>query len=242
MKQEFAQKLLKKVKEGYNIISRDFSATRSYIWKDLEVFKDYIKPDDKVLDLGCGNGRLYEFLKDLSIDYLGIDNSEGLINEAKKKYPKVADKFKIGNALDLNFPDSQPACAGRFDVVIMVAVLNHIPSEELRLQVLNNVKRILKPDGYLLMTNWNLYQKKYLPLVIKYTLLKLFGKSKMDWGDVLVPFGKEKIERYYHAFTKKEIKKLVKQTNFKLLKNYYSFRGKKSNWCMGKNLVSIIQK
>lgn len=236
MKKEFAEKLLKKVKKSYNIISRDFSATRSYIWKDLEVVKKYIKPNDKVLDLGCGNGRLYEFLKDLSIDYLGVDNSVGLINEAKNKYPESADKFREGDALDLRFEENQ------FDAVIMVAVLNHIPSEELRLQVLNNVKRILKPKGYLLMTNWNLYQKKYQPLIIKYTLLKLFSKSKMDWGDVLVPFGKEKTERYYHAFTKKEIKNLISKSDLNLLKNYYSFEGKECSWKKGRNLVSIIQK
>lgn len=265
MKQEIRRKLLKKVKEDYDKIALEFSESRSYIWKDLEIFKDYIKPGDKVLDLGCGNGRVYDLLRGLSIypeqsrraegpafgseprimrgrrelgqgiDYFGIDNSQNLIKEAQKKYPGIADKFQVGDALDLNFPDNQ------FDVVIMVAVLNHIPSKELRLKVLNDVKRVLKPGGHLLMTNWNLYQKKYWPLVIKYTLKKLFGKSKMDWGDCFVPFGKERIERYYHISTKREIKKLAKQTGFKVLINNYIYKGKKSNWWRGWNTVSILK-
>ncbi|MDD5043260.1 MAG: class I SAM-dependent methyltransferase [Patescibacteria group bacterium] len=236
MKEEIAQKLLKKVKESYNIISGDFSATRGYIWPDLEIFGKYIKAGDKVLDLGCGNGRLYDFLKNKSINYFGVDNSEALINEAKKKYPEIADKFQVGDALDLNFPDNH------FDAVMMVAVLNHLPSKELRLQVLNNVKRVLKPDGYLLMTNWNLYQKKYRPLIIKYSLLKLIGKSPLDFGDCLVPFGQEKVKRYYHSFTKKEIQKLAVLSGLTILENYYSLKGTKGHWFTGKNLVSILQK
>jgi SAM-dependent methyltransferase len=88
--------------------------------------------------------------------------------------------------------------------------LHHIPSHELRLKFLSEARRVLKKNGIAVFTVWNLWQKKGIKFQIKYFLLKILGLSRLDFRDVLVPYSAKnaKIFRYYHAFTKKELKDL----------------------------------
>lgn len=211
MDEKYAKYLIKKTRSDYNLIAEQFSGTRSFFWKDLEPFLDYTSSGDKVLDLGCGNGRLFSVLKEKGIDYIGVDNSEGLIAEAKKKFPKT--RFEIQDLLNLSFSENT------FDKIYCIATLHHIPSNELRLKALEEMKRVLRPGGILILTVWNLWQRKTIwKSVIKNNLLKLIGSAKMDFNDILVPWkdktGKVLVQRYIHLFTKKELKKSAKKTGF----------------------------
>lgn len=257
MKESLSKKILEKTAKDYEKIAEEFSSTRFLLWPEFEEFKQYIKEGDHILDLGCGNGRLYELFKDLStplnnsakgkiaskthltgsIDYTGVDQSPALIKDAKEKWKGTKVNFKVGNILNLpNLGENG------FDAVFLVAVLHHIPEHKLRLEILKQAHVLLKPGGYLFMTNWMFWQKKYFPLILKYTMLKLIGKNKMDFGDIYVPwrsggiktYGKidGKLDRYFHAFTKREIKRLVGTAGFKIVKN------KKSKW----NYVTICKK
>ena len=67
------------------------------------LFKD-LKEGEKILDLGCGNGRWYKIFKEKKVDYFGLDNSEKLIEIAKENFPEA--KFFVGDALNLPFPDN----------------------------------------------------------------------------------------------------------------------------------------
>ncbi len=209
MDQDYAQYLLNKTREDYNAIAQDFSSTRRFVWQGLEPLYHYASPGDKVLDLGCGNGRLLQTFKGIDINYIGVDNSEKLIEIAKKTYPDFA--FLVADALHLPFPENY------FDKVYSVAVLHHIPSGELRSRFLEEVKRVLKPDGLLILTVWNLWQGRGWKLNLKFGLLKLLGVSKLDFGDVFVPWGQNR-QRYIHCFTKKELIKLAQKANFKIKK------------------------
>ena len=209
MKKKYAENLLKKTKQDYNKIAQEFSATRGQIWPEVEfLFNDYIIPGDKVLDLGCGNGRFLQFLADKDIDYIGVDFSEKLIKIAKQNYPKV--KFQVADALNLPFPNNY------FDKVYSIAVLHHIPSEEFRIQFLEEVRRILKPDGFFILTVWQPESKKNLNLFFKRTALKLTGR--LEKGDIIRPWGDKRAERYFHYFLEKELTNLAKQAMFKIIK------------------------
>jgi ubiquinone/menaquinone biosynthesis C-methylase UbiE len=210
MEEKFAQELLEKNRETYNLIAEEFSGTRWKIWPEYHIFRDYIKDGDKILDIGCGNGRLLDLFEDRKIEYLGIDSSENQVQEAKKKYPDYA--FLTADALGLPFSN------GTFDKVFLVAVLHNVPSRELRLRILKEGRRVLKADGLFILTVWSLWRPEALRLILKYSLLKIMGRSEMDWGDVFVPWGK-KAERYYHFFTQAEITRLAKEAGFKVLES-----------------------
>jgi 2-polyprenyl-3-methyl-5-hydroxy-6-metoxy-1,4-benzoquinol methylase len=241
MKPEVAQKLLAKVKSDYELIARRFSETRQTLWEEMKDFKKYVKDGGKVLDIGCGNGRLYEVFKGMSIDYTGIDNSEEMIKIAKEKWGEDEKRrFQVGDLLDL--PTDK-----RYNAIFMIAVLHHVPSDKLRRKVLENVAQILEKDGFLIMTNWDLYQAKYLPHVLKNIFLKIFGQSNLDFGDALIPWrdpktGQILAQRYCHAFILRELDDLIKKVGLKLVENFYVIKGEKAHWWNGWNIVTVAKK
>ena len=209
MNKEYAEYLLKKITQDYNRIADIYSRARPQPWKEMEFLgKDFLENGDKVLDLGCGSGRFSETMEEKNIEYVGTDNSEKFIEIAKKRYPNL--KFLLAEAKNLPFPENY------FDKVYAIALFHHLPSKEYRIQVLKEIKRVLKKEGLLILTVWNLWQKrKTKKLIFKHALLKILGKSKLDFKDILMDWGGEK-NIFFHCFTKKELKNLVKKTNFKI--------------------------
>lgn len=207
MKREYADYLLKKTKQDYNRIAQEFSSSRRFIWKDLEFLIQYTMPGDRVLDLGCGNGRLFQILKDMEIEYFGVDVSEKLIEIAKKRYHQA--KFQVADALNLPFPNNY------FDKIYSIAIFHHIPSEKFRLRFLKEAKRVLKPGGLLILTVWKIRQLKSIKLILKYSFLKILGLSQLDFGDILNPWGK-KCKRYVHNFSQRGLRKLLEKSSFKI--------------------------
>ena len=218
MKLEYAQYLIEKTKEDFDIIAESFSESRQELWPEFRELKKYIKDNERVLDLGCGNGRLFELFKDGDIEYVGVDNSKKLIEKAREKY---GDHFKAADILNLPFQNNY------FDSIWTIAVFHHIPSKQLRLEALKEMGRVLKKNGRIIMICWNLWQSNYLKLLLKFTFRKFLGPSKLDFKDILVPWKRSGIQRYYHAFTKKELKKLFERSGFKVEELKYLKRNRK---------------
>ena len=229
MKKEFAQYLLDKTKNDYNLIAEDFSRTREKIWEETRfLFDNYLREKDRILDLGCGTGRYAELFKNKNMEYIGADIAEEQIKIARKKHPEA--KFQTIDPLNLSFPDNY------FDKIYSIAVFHCIPSKEYRAKFLEEIKRILKRDGLLILTVWKSNRWNWF-LLFKYTTLKLIGKSKMDFRDLLEPWGK-KTNRYYHWFSQRELIRLVKQAGFKILKSGI-IKNKRGN---RQNIYLIVQK
>ncbi|MBI2042163.1 MAG: class I SAM-dependent methyltransferase [Candidatus Nealsonbacteria bacterium] len=207
MKKDYAEYLLKKTTEDYNLIARDFSRTRRFIWEDIKPLSDFTVTGEKVLDIGCGNGRLLQIFQDIDIDYTGIDASKELIAEAQKYYPNA--RFHVYDALRMPLPTNY------FDKVYAIAVLHHIPSQELRIRFLKEAKRVLRQEGLLILTVWNLWNWQGLGLILKHLFLKITGKSKLDFKDVFIPWAGT-CQRYIHVFSKGELEHLVEDAGFKV--------------------------
>jgi 2-polyprenyl-3-methyl-5-hydroxy-6-metoxy-1,4-benzoquinol methylase len=225
MKTQRVQELLDIVKNGYNNIAVDFDLTRKKaLWPMMYEFTNLVKDDDKLLDLACGNGRLLDALEGKNIDYLGVDNSEELLNLARRNYP--TRKFLLSDMLDLKNIDDK-----KFDYIYCLAALQHVPSRELRIDVLKKISSKLDDGGSLILSNWNLFTKPaYKHKLIKRYFLRYFKKYQEEWNDLIFPWkdssGREKGLRYYHAFTKKELIKLAQDSGFKIVslkKDKYNF-------------------
>ena len=242
MKAKTVQKILEKSKNDYDEIALSFDQTRRYLWPGLKNFIKYIKPGDKVLDLGCGNGKLRLLFKDVKVDYVGVDNSKELIRlgQFKTEFELEKQKFIVADVTQLPFPDNS------FDIIFFIAVFHHIPSKSLRLQTLKEAKRVLRPGGMLIMANWNRWQKPYLHYIIKYTWLKIIGKSKLDFKDIYLPWMDGKVKRYFHAFTLGELKRLTVKSGLKVEDGFLSSWDSKErgrfNYLSASNIVIIAKK
>jgi len=215
MESKVRDNLQKLVRDSYQAIASDFNVTRQKkIWPEIEKIVSRIKDGDKILDIGCGNGRLLSVLANKQINYLGVDNSSELIKLAQRNYPN--QQFKIGDILQLDLIPEK-----NFDYIFCIAVLQHIPSKKWRLEALKQLKEKIGVEGQIIVSNWNLWANpKHRPLLFKSYWSKILGKNQLDFGDIVFPWknsqGQPVSSRYYHAFTALEIKKMIKLSQLRV--------------------------
>ena len=99
-----------------------------------------------------------------------------------------------------------------------IASIHHIPSQELQGKAIQEIHRILKPTGIAIITVWNLHQPKYKKYIWYSWIKWLLSLGAYDINDVFIPWGNSGINRYYHAFTKTELEKLIKKNGFEIIK------------------------
>ena len=205
----FERYILKKTRKDYNLIGDKFSKTRNRPWEEFEFLFEDVEEGTRVLDLGCGNGRFFEFFKGKNVDYTGLDKSEKLILKAQEKFPEA--EFVVGDGLDLPFPDNS------FDYVFSIAVLHHLPSIETRIAFLKEIKRVLRESGKARLSVWNRLDGDK-SIYFKNIKEKLTGK--MGIRDAMIPWKNNKgevvTERYYHFFKKRELVRLTEKAGFKV--------------------------
>lgn len=207
MKKDTAEALLTLSKNEYDEFAKEFSDSRQYFWRELEFLKNYVQPNGAVLDIGCGNGRLVDLFEGTNLHYTGVDFSTELITIAQKTR---GDKgtFRDASALSLPFADNT------FDTVFSIAVLHHIPGKQNRQQFVSETFRVLKPNGTCVLTTWNTLQWKFAKPHLMHSFKKICGFSDLDFGDMLIPFGKQKRQRYVHSLTPIGLRSLFKNSNF----------------------------
>lgn len=203
-----AKKIIESVRNAYNKVATPFVASRARDWDEFDTLAPYINQNTKLLDAGCAHGRLVPtFLKQnlKKENYTGIDISENLILKAKELFSGM--RFDIGDICNLPYQNDM------FDVVVSSAVLHHIPSQELRFQMIQELIRVTKPGGKVILFVWNAFHFPHLwkPISVSY-IKAFFTFGAHEAGDMYLPFFGKDTERYVHAFTKKSLTKLFKKT------------------------------
>lgn len=104
-----------------------------------------------------------------------------------------------------------------FNTTYSIAVFHHFPSAKYRRDIANELFRVTKNGGHVVVTVWYLWQKKYFKNILKNWTAKIKGESVLDWNDCLISFTDNagvRVERFHHAFTKGELKKLFESAGF----------------------------
>jgi 2-polyprenyl-3-methyl-5-hydroxy-6-metoxy-1,4-benzoquinol methylase len=211
MKEKTRIKLEKIVENSYKETAEEFNVTRQKeIWPKLKEMTNLVFDGAKVLDLGCGNGRLLKVLQEKNLKYLGCDQEEQLIKIAKTNWPK--NNFIVTKIPAV--PDK------KFDYIFSIAVIHHIPSSKHRTELLKKLKNHLNNKGKIIISVWNLRKSRRI-LVYK-SFIKHILSLQLEFGDVLFPWkknhGQKLITRYYHAFSKKSLKKLAEKAGYEIEK------------------------
>lgn len=139
---------LHEVAEGYDLYASSYEKDHAYLdtFENDVVFKMLgdLK-GKKILDVGCGAGRLIKFLKNASVGEISaVDVSEEMIKIMKKKFPDV--EAVKADAQDLPFKD------GTFDVVIATFMIVHLETLD---KAFDEIYRVLKDGGIFIVTNVN---------------------------------------------------------------------------------------
>jgi ubiquinone/menaquinone biosynthesis C-methylase UbiE len=138
-----------------------------------------VQRGNRVLDIGCGPGYFARMLAEAvgpQGSVVGIDAAPEMIEYASRKARRLANcKFETGAAETLAFPESS------FDVVVSSLMMHHIPSE-LRLQAVREMRRVLRPGGVLLLSDFSIPERGGWRLVASIT-----GHSGDTWRRRMTP-------------------------------------------------------
>jgi ubiquinone/menaquinone biosynthesis C-methylase UbiE len=104
--------------------------------REAAYVRQYVAPEDRILDVGCGIGSLEERLSASNI--VGLDRSEAMIQAARKR---VSAPFILGDATAL------PVATESADAVVFVSTLEFIPDID---TVLTEATRVLDSEGVLI--------------------------------------------------------------------------------------------
>jgi tRNA (uracil-5-)-methyltransferase TRM9 len=112
---------------------------------------------------------------------------------------------------------------GFFDLVFCFAALHHIPSFELRLNIIQKVRALLKPEGRFILSNWQFLNSDKLKARIQPWEAAAISSSEVDAGDYLLDWRSGGTGlRYAHHFTEGELSQLAQASGFRLVQSFYS--------------------
>ncbi len=238
MDAETVNQLTELNRKFYSQFSADFSDSRSSERFNIEPFRKYLANDIRLLDAGCGNGRLAGTLEraGFSLDYVGIDGSAELISFAQKKNAALKNVRAEFRVVDLTTRGwhNELQDASPFDMSVSLAVLHHIPSFELRTNVLQEIRALLKPRGIFVMSNWQFLNNERLRKKIVPWEMVATSDSRLETNDYLLDWKRGGVGyRYVHLVDEKEVEQLANASDFQVVEQFYADNDL--------NLYSILQ-
>lgn len=161
----------------------------NFLKKQINGLLKLLYKKDKVLDLGCGIGDKTNYIKKRNFGIIGIDSSRSAVKYGRRKF-KI--KLYVQDARKTKFKK------GSFNAIITIALLHCFKRKD-REKIANEIKRLLRDNGLL------------FGLVLSNRDMTKKAGKKIEERTYLQDSGK-----YFHLFTKGELKKLFR--DFKVLK------------------------
>ncbi|KAG8072411.1 hypothetical protein GUJ93_ZPchr0006g45893 [Zizania palustris] len=152
----------KYVHRVYDAIAPHFSSTRFAKWPKVAGFLNSLRPGSLILDAGCGNGKYLGF--SLDCFFIGCDISPPLIEICVERGHEVL----VADAVNLPYRDNFG------DAAISIAVLHHLSTVARRRKAIEELIRVVRKGGLVLITVWAVEQEdksllsKWTPLCEKY--------------------------------------------------------------------------
>ncbi|QLH84426.1 class I SAM-dependent methyltransferase [Halosimplex pelagicum] len=187
------------VRATYDRIADHFSKTREYAWPEIEEFLDG-RSGSVGLDVGCGNGRHTELLADRCDRALGVDLSREMVATARERSRERGFDYGLAQA----DASSLPVRDGVADLAVFVATLPHLPTREARIGSLDELARVLAPDGRALVSAWSTEHDRFdadegFDTTVEWTLP-----------------GGEAVDRFYHIYDPEEFRRDVGSSGLEL--------------------------
>tara|TARA_B110000037_G_C16923198_1_gene425307 strand:+ start:24 stop:755 length:732 start_codon:yes stop_codon:yes gene_type:complete len=189
------------------------------LWDSEEIlFEHYIKRSDRILDLGCGAGRVAMGLAQSGyLDVVGADLAEGMIEEAREiaAFLDLDVTFRREDATDLSSAEAS------FDAVVFAFNgLMQIPGRSNRLQAMREVRRVLEPGGVFVFTcldRDSLMYRKVFADEGNFEHAVGVNPDLVDYGDR--HFETEHGTTFMHVPNREEVLTMVNEAGFELIED-----------------------
>ncbi len=138
-----------------------------------------IKPNAKILDVGCAKGfMIYDFKRQYpNLELHGIDVSKYAIDNC---HPEVKNNLKVGNAKTLNFDDNY------FDLVISINTVHNLELDDC-IQSIKEISRVSKGNSFITVDAYNTDEEK--ERMFKWNLTAKTIMSTNGWKDTFKKIG-----------------------------------------------------
>lgn len=137
------------VRDHYNTISSNYESHDPTIGKRLRKIRSHVDfSHKKVLDVAGGTGYIGQQIIEMGGTYIDVDISTGMLSLAKGKLSLRRGDY----LLLLGDVHKIPLRSNQVDVALISEALEHVENPKM---VLNEVYRVLKPNGTVIITNPN---------------------------------------------------------------------------------------
>lgn len=150
--EELYKSYYKRLFDGIPGYWRDIYARNSFYGLHYQRRRDVIAslirqagpaPGWKILDAGCGAGAYFPVYLEAGASVVGVDASDGMIEEAGRTYAEQIATGKVSvRTADI---EALPYADGEFDLLVSAGVLMYLPEIE---QALGEFHRVLRPGGF----------------------------------------------------------------------------------------------
>jgi tRNA (uracil-5-)-methyltransferase TRM9 len=229
---ETIERLLALNREFYAAFARAFAASRPASDPALTCILPHIPHRARVLDVGCGNGRLALLLdrERPGATYVGVDAVLELVEIAcaqADQLKNISAEFHVADVARPGWGGALPGASlstslgTSFDCVVALAVIHHIPGFDLRAQVLREVAALLKPDGCLILSTWQfLDSPRMRRKVVGWTEVGI-AEEVLEPGDYLLDWKRGgRGLRYCHLVDEVEVARLAAESGFRVRETF----------------------
>ncbi len=221
MNDQMIDQLLALNRDFYATFAEHFAASRSVSDPALTSILPYLPSRARILDVGCGNGRLALLLDQErpGSSYVGLDAVPELIEEARAQAHQLSHTeatFGVADVTAASWTETLPGAASsaasgtNFDCAVVLAFLHHIPDFDLRAQVIRDVAAVLKPEGYVILSTWRfLAHQRMRRKIVDWDAVGI-DESDLDPGDYLLDWKRGgRGFRYCHMVDEGEVEELA---------------------------------
>lgn len=211
-------------REFYQTFAFQFSTTRQRLQPGILRILNKLPSEASVLELGCGHGELAKelYARQHQGAYLGLDSNDILLSIAREHLASLPSiRFLLRDLSSLDWDTGLPITA--FDTIMAFAVLHHIPSNDLRHQIIEKVRSLLVLGGRFIHSEWQFLNSPRLLARVKPWEEVGLSPEKVDEGDFLIDWRHGGYGlRYVHHFKEQELATLANETGFKIVESFNS--------------------
>ena len=201
-------------------VARDYEAGltgSSLLHADVAFVERHCPPDGRLIDLGCGTGRLLIPFARRGHFVLGVDLSEQMLAVARAK--ATAEGVTV-HLLRANIAEMDCLASGSFACgACLFSTLGMVSGAAQRLNVVRHAYRLLRPGGRFVLhvhNRWfNFWNRQGRRWLIRNTLGALIGRATA--GDCLMPVHQGIANLTLHLFTRREAVRLLREVGFRVL-------------------------
>jgi tRNA (uracil-5-)-methyltransferase TRM9 len=217
-------RLLALNREFYAGFAQPFADSRTLSDPALTSILPYIPERARVLDVGCGNGRLAWLLdrERPGATYVGIDAAPELVEVARAQATDLENITSHFYVVDI----AESGWAGQIDnlscdCVVALAVLHHVPGFALRVQVLREATGLLAPGGIAILSTWQFLDSDRLRHKLVDWSEVGISQEVLEPGDYLLNWRRGgRGLRYCHLVDGDELARLAAESGFRVRETF----------------------